>query len=403
MGTQQRSRGRNVVVRRLLSLLAVLALIATACGGASEESTASGDDSFGPLIEDEVFAPAADGDTDVDAETDAVDTDVDVVDASGSDQPAAEVLAFAIQAAEELSYSYEQGLLIDAELLGQRMVLGSDEPFVTGQVNGDDISVNADIGTFMLSMFESLGISANDPIFAGAFDGFGELEMDVWVVDDVVVMDLSAFANTIGDFDPGAANDLAIFADGPISIDIAQLEAFGGAAGSADAASIVGQFGQGAQVTDPADIVAALRNVDALVEAGVGTVNGVAVEVYAAEVAMSDYTEALDQDLTSALEQMGVAGQEFDTDALVTALESVVVDLTISIDDRGYVREIVTEIDMGAFADSMFAEMDDAIVGMEIDMVVETWQTFDNYGEDVDIVAPDAVDRTSELAGLLDS
>lgn len=406
MFTQQRLQTPNGVTRRLLALLAVLALIATACGGSSESETAGSADDFGPLIENDVTAADIVSDN-ADADTDADADDSDATEPSETpvtdDKPAAEVLAFAIQAAEELSYSYEQGLLIDAEFLGQQILMGSDAPFATGQVNGDDMSINADIGTFMVSMFESLGVSANDPAFSGMLDGFSDLELEAWMVDDMVVLDLSDFATTLGELDPAAAGDLALFADGPVSVDLAQLEALGGAAGSTDASAMVGQFAQGAQMTDPADIVAALRNVDALVDAGADTVNGVAVQVYTAQVSFADYADALDQDLTAALDEMGVVDASIDADALVGALESLVVDLTVSIDDDGFVREIVTVVDMGEFANSLFAQMEDGPAGMEFEMVVETWQTFDNYGADFEIVAPDAVDRTSEIAGLLDS
>ncbi len=38
-----------------------------------------------------------------------------------------------------------------------------------------------------------------------------------------------------------------------------------------------------------------------------------------------------------------------------------------------------------------------------IEMTMEMWQNFDNYGAGLVDEAPDAVDRTSELLGLLGS
>lgn len=384
---------------RLLALLAVLALMASACGGSSESETASADGAFGPVVESDLSAVdnTVDGSAD-----DALPADAPSEEPVAVEQPAPEVLAFAIQAAEELSYSYEQGIIINADMLGQRIVMGGDQAFATGLVNGDDVSVNADIGMFMLSMFESMGLSADDPALGGMLDGFRDLEMDIWMVDNTVVMDLSSFASAMGGLDPSASGELGIFMDGPISVDLDQLESLGGVADSTDAAAIVGQFGQGAQITDPADIMEALRSVDALVEAGSDTLNGVAVDVYTAQISFADYAEAVGQDVTSSLEQAGVLDPSVDVDAIVAALESVDADLTISLDGEGYVRELVTLVDMGSFLDAMTADASEVSM-MEIEMVVETWQTFDNYGEDVEIVAPDAVDRTSELAGLLTS
>lgn len=226
--------------------------------------------------------------------------------------------------------------------------------------------------------------------------------MSMWSTDDSVVMDLSSFVDVMGGLDPTTANELAVFRDGPVSIDFNRLRE-SGVDSSVDASALASQFG-GAQVTDPADLVAALASIDQLEEAGTGTVNGFAVEVYTADVSMGDYTEAIGQeglgDLT-ALEGLGLdAG--FD-DSMLEAIENLEVDMTLMVDGEGLVRQVTTTIDMGDIFASIAAEEGGFGLGGDVEMVVETWQTFDNYGDDFDVTPPEAVDVTNEILGLIDS
>ena len=72
-------------------------------------------------------------------------------------------------------------------------------------------------------------------------------------------------------------------------------------------------------------------------------------------------------------------------------LGEVTVDLVVMLDEQGLVRRLVSTIDFGAAANA----------SDPLDVVVETWQNFDNYGEDTGITLPDAEDRTAEIAALL--
>ena len=429
----QGSIPRNTRTRRVLAVLAFLALIATACGGTQTETqTASSpegsDVEYGswntPSEPDE---PAADDGVDARtageaASSDSTDNTIegDALGAPGSTDgmieggavaktPAqtAQVLAYAIQASEELSYSFEQGMSMRMSMLGMDLDIAPDAAFVTGEVSGTDSRVLIDMGAFMESMFESMGMDLSDPLFAGAFGDIDTMTMEFWVVDETMVIDMSGLAASIGDLDPVAAGEFGVFADGPVSIDLGSL----GSLGSTDAAAMVQQFGQGTQVTDPAALVDALRAVDAVTEVGSSDVDGTPVTVYVASLSMAEYYDALGMDIADqlgAMEDFGIdpgSDEAAMVEAMLPAIEELTVDMTIMLDADGLVRRMETGMDMGAMMESMFGELDggDAMGMGDIEIVVHTWQNFDDYGTDITITPPSAVDRTSELAGLIDA
>ena len=367
--------------RRVVAPVALVGLLATACGGADETSTAA------PL--DSVRNTPAESSQPIAESTTA---------AVGS--PSAEVLAFAIQAAEDQTYSFQQGLSMRMNIFGQQLDVATDGPLATGIVSGDDQSINMDIGGFMVAMFESFGLDANDPLFGGALAEFQDIEMDMWVVDDQLVMDFSDFTGAFGDLDPAAASELSIFANGPVSIDLDRLAELGVDQGVA-ASDIANQFGQGVQITDPADIVSALRSVDALNEVGSDVVNGFDVTVYDSTVSLGEFSRAIGQDTSAALGQLG--DLRIDEEAILAELEAIEVEMTIMLDGEGLVRQLITTMDMGSFVSSTLGEHGGFGSSADAEMLIETWQTFDDYGVDFDVVAPEATDVTSELAGLIDS
>lgn len=422
----QGSNPHSGLTRRLLAVLALLSLLGTACGGNTETETSTApavddDTEYGTWGEsDDPDGSEKSGDQ---TKTDAPSTDEstqapslgsvsDPVVTEEVTMPAtpvqtAQVLAYAIQASEELSYTFEQGMSMRMSMLGMDLNIAPEDAFVTGEVSGTDSRVQVDLGTFMTAMFDSMGLDLSDPLFASAFGDLGDMSMEVWIVDSTMVIDMSSLAASLGGMDPAAAAELAIFADGPVSIDLAAL---GGLDGT-DAAALVQQFGQGAQVTDPAALIEALRSVDAVTEVGSSTVGDTPVTVYEASLSIAEYYDALGMDLTDQLgsmEDFGVAPGSDEAamiESMLPALEHLTADMTIMLDANGLVRRMETSMDMGEMMSAMMSEIEDSdLLGLgDLEMTVDTWQNFDDYGTDVTITLPNAVDRTSELTGLLDA
>ena len=451
-------RSTRKTTRLLLALVALLALIASACGGTEATETAA-DQLENAVVEDaavvepvssettidddsDAAAPAQDDVIDEDSGSDDIIEDVAAVDdssagdatdsdegpssdestdaAAGEADPLSQVLAFALEASESQSYSFTQGVAMRMNVAGVDFSIAPNEAYVFGEVEGNTTHIRADIGVIMAATFDSLGIDINEPPFNEIFSDLGGASMEMWTDESTLVMDMSELATFMGGLDPAAGAELDVFADGPVKIDLTQLD-------GVDATMLANQFGQGAQVTDPAQLLQALRDVDAVSETGTDTVNGVAVRVFTADMSMTDYYTALDIDIDGQLEAANLgdlSGAELDlVESILPALEDLKVELIVMIDDQELVRRMETKIDMGAMLEAMFenpdvlgaiaaedgqsvddlqAEMEFALGG-GIEMVVETWQEFDNYGEAFGIVLPDAVDVSSELPELLAS
>lgn len=408
----------NGLTRRLIAVVALLALFGTACGTETDSETttaaATGDDAdYGSWNDSDdsnaTTTKSSDvGDTPSQAPAlGAPDDDPSVPrDAVTPEAPVqtAQVLAYAIQASEELSYSFEQGMSMRMNMLGMDLDISPEGAFVTGEVSGDDSRVLLDLGAFMMATFDSMDIDLSDPLFGGMLGGLESMSMEVWIVDSTMVIDMSGLAGSIAGLDPSAAGELSVFADGPVSIDLAAIS-------GTDTTALVQQFGQGAQLTDPAALLDALRSVDAVTESGSSTVDGTAVTVYEASASMTEYYAALGMDITDqlgAMEQFGVPSSSAETamiESMLPAVAGLTVDMKIMLDADGLVRRIESSMDMGAMMSTMFNDVDGADdLGLgEIAMVVDTWQNFGDYGTAITIAPPAAVDKTSDLIGLLDS
>lgn len=414
-------------MKRLLAVFALVALFATACGSTADTQTdnagidpnaeygswADEDEPVDDAVDNAVSSEASsdDGDSDGPGQTlgspAIADDAVPSVDAPAAPQQTAQVLAYAIEASDTLSYSFEQGLSMQLNMMGINMDISPEAGFITGQVSGDDSYVSVDLGLFMGSMFASMGLDPSDAMFADMFGDLENMTMEVWTTESTLVVDMSSLAASIGSLDPAAAGELALFADGPVSIDLAAIASFGGT----DAADIVQQFGQGAQATDPALFIESLRAVDAVTEVGPSTVGDTPVTVYSATLTMAEYYAALDMEITDqlgALDDFGLSAggaEEALLESMLPALEAQTVEMTIMLDADGLVRRIETDMDLGDMMNAMFSsgEMEGAELLGDMSVQVNTWQDFDNYGDPVTIVVPDAVDRTSEFSGLLDA
>ena len=373
-----------MTLKRLLPALAGVALFATACGSAADQ------------VADEAVPASAESST-IEASTDAAAATPNevIVDA--------EPLAFAIQSIEDSSYSFEQGLTMELDLFGEPVTIGTDGAFVTGQFDDGQSVVNADIGSFIGSVIEPFGIEGDNPLFGPLLEPLTSAELDLWSTEDTIVIDLSEFASAIGVLDPTAATELDLFTNGPVSIDIDQLIELG-VDPTIDGADLASQFG-GAQISGPSDIAAALRAIDVLDDAGTDVVDGVDVSVFTGEVSLAEYVEATGAGVDSQFGPLGNLGLDPSGIDPATALESfddIVVDVTLMIDGDDLVRQVITNIDMTPIFEDL-ADVGGPGLDSEGTFLVESWVTFDNYGADFDIVLPDAVDVTSEIAGQLDS
>lgn len=67
------------------------------------------------------------------------------------------------------------------------------------------------------------------------------------------------------------------------------------------------------------------------------------------------------------------------------------------IDGAGLLRQITTEADIGSFMRHLTA-LDPAQIEAGFELSYTTTQTFDDYDQPVEIVLPEAIDITSELA-----
>lgn len=415
------SNPHSGLTRRLLAVLALLALVGTACGAESESATASA----APAEADVDYGPS-DSSADANTAPEAFESPSgNAAEVASSQAPAlgkageesspptavpapkqtAQVLAYAIEAGEGQSYSFEQGMSIQMNMLGMNLDISPEAAFAVGEVSGGDSRVRVDLGLFMTELFEEMGLDMSNPMFAGAFGDFEVMQMEVWIVDSTMVIDMSSLASSLAGLDPAAASELSVFADGPVSVDLAAI----GGLGTIDATALVQQFGQGAQVTDPAALIGALRAVEAVTETGSSTVGDTEVTVYEASLSMADYYDALGLDVTDqlgSLEDFGVGAgtnQAEMIESMLPGLQELTVDLTIMLDADGLVRRIESHMDMGAMMGSMLSETEGASAVGSTDILVDTWQDFTDYGTDITITAPEAVDRTSELSGLLDA
>ena len=435
--TSNRASGTN---RYWYALLAILAVVASACSGGEVNTAAPAmERSAEEQLADLAAAPAASESESADDSSSApVDEAVAGGDAAGETQPADEpaaadpsaavdelaapmstggstaaVLAFAIENSETISYTFEQGMSMEMSFFGIEMNAVPTEAFITGAVDGDANYVRIDMGIFMEAML-------------GGFEGFGEaapadelgsidlssMVMESWTDGSQQVIDMSAFVASLSAMDPAAATELAPFADGPIAIDASAVAEAQGI----DPGELLAQFETGAQYTDPAQLFEALRGIDAVSEIGTDTVNGDAVTVYAAAMSLAQYTEAMGVDIASQMGGLGDIG--FDPNDpmmadVMSSMDLIPVSVTIMIDENDQVRRLDISIDAAPMFDDLLGSMlgedaSDEDLGalfgdMEISAKIDTWQIFDNYGESVEIVLPPAEDRTEELLALIEA
>jgi len=382
-------------------------------GGEPADEVASTDDTVDGVVTDAADAVEEPvDDTVASADDQAADTVVD------SDSPLAQVLSFAAENSTNQSYSFSQGMAMRMNIAGQQFNIAPEDAYVFGEVENGATHIDMNMGVILGATFEATGLDVSDPAFAEVFSAFDDATIEMWSDENTLVMDMSAFAGAMGGLDPAAANEFALFADGPVSIDLTQVD-------DIDAAQLANQMGQGAQVTDPKEILEAIRSVDSVTEAGTDQVNGVDVQVFNANLTMPQYFEALGQDFNEQLgaANLGELGGDSDAAAAEAALEAlneVEVGLIVMVDGDDLVRRMEIGLDMGAMLEAMFSNPDflevlaaeegqtveelqtemDQVLGGGLEMRIDTWQEFDNYGDSFGITFPDAVDVTDQVDQL---
>ena len=401
------SRG-GFSARVLLALVSVLGLVATACGGgyegptevvnaegvektgwgapvvpaeAADRSADADDEPFrtlgAPDTEDDDAQPPADGDGDGDGDG-AVDETV-----------AASVLAYVIENTEGVSYSFEQGFGMTVDLGGESIVIGVDDPYVFGEVDGGDSHVRADLGVLLTATFESLGIDPNDPELGGFGAALASASFDVWTEGDVMTLDVADFVSAMEQIEPGSMTGLGALSDGPVSVDLSALD-------DIDAWSITQALGDGSQVVDPSALVDALRAVESVTEVGRDSINGRDVTVYAGSLSMADYFAAMGQDLDgqlAVLDDVGGGVEAGLVDVVAEGMAAIDVHVTVMVDGSNMLRRMETVMNMGEMFGSLAYEAD-------IEMSVSVWQEFDEYGKSFDLEPPAAVDVTDQFSSL---
>lgn len=396
--------------RRLVALLGLVALIATGCSqdsgevdslAAESDGTSEVTDVAGSLESDGVAGQGLSG------SIGAVSTDVDgphLVAPSAEATKMVEALAFASESSAELSYSFAQGMAMDLALFGLEFEVSSDGPYAVGQVDGSMSHLEANVGSFMEAAIASFGLDLDDPMVSELFGEFDGLDMEVWTNESTIVIDMSSLG-AAADF----SGQLEIFANGPISIDLDQLE------GRDDLSlgSLVDQFGDGAQITEPAAILDLLQSLDAATEVGESTIDGTPVTLYVGSMSMSAYYGGLGIDVQrqlSSLEDYGLdlgSSSETVVDSIRPILDEVPVQVTVMVDGDGLVRRTEVLLDMAPMIDAALevqaAHGQSSFDPGAMSILVTVWQDYNEYGADHEIVSPDAADITAEFAALLAS
>lgn len=400
--------------RLLVCLVALMSLVASACGGGSESAGELRSSSLQPESASEpvpwnvepAIAPAPEASEDT--------ADASTVDRSahspGEDVPLTEVLALAFAAPESLSYTFTQGISMDMEMPGLGgFEIAPSSPVATGEVQGTRTHIMMDMGVLFEEMFADLGAGAAIP------PGMENAKIEIWGDETTLVMDMSSFTDTLGAMDPMDSGEAALFADGPVRIDLSQLPGLTGS-------EFASQYVQGTQVVDPALLLQSLRSVDAIEHVGALSHNGRTVDQYDASITMAQYYDALGIDIAAQLDMVGgITGSAEDEamfSALFAAMSDLSVELRILIDEEQLIRRLEVEIDMqplmvAIFEDETVLELmaqeqgatveemgsTAAILG-DMRYVVGTWQEFDNYGGALEIEFPEATDITSEFTEL---
>jgi len=369
--------------RRTRAGLVALALLATGCGGDSVESTNLSSSIEAPGVSSKQ-APVQDAIEDVDANTagEIAEVPIEALDLTT-------VLAFALDASEQESFTFTQGLAINIGPSGAPTA--ESGPYAFGEVVNGQTHVRVDLETFVR---ESMGSLAAFGLGPGDLVG---QEFDVWSDTETLTMDLTKI-DIMGE----TAQPLT---DGPISVRVDDET-------SVDLNAVARQFGQGSQITDPGAMFSALQSLSEGREVGPAMLGDIAVTVYATTLTVAEYYNAIGasaEDQLSTIKSLGLAESEAEAiSELIPLLESLDMNAEISVDADGRVRRVstsldVTEVVVALFESSVELSGTDgepqvdigALFGPDgLGVELRNWQEFHDYGVAPAIVVPEAEDVT---------
>ncbi len=413
--------------RFLLALLALIALLGSACSNTTETNTAGNRDvvvrtpptesdksaDAGSSIVDDSTAtndPVKEGPSDAIVKLPAKNEPTPIVkDPAAVAVPSSGVLAAALSQTDENSFSFDMGMNMNMNMMGMSMVMAPEEPLMTGSVSGDRMHAVMDMSVMMqgTTVTDEQGI----PVPMGPMDEFDDLQLEMWFDGTVMTIDMS----TMAALDPAVTGAAA---RGPVSFDLNELgDSFGVDEVTSEMLGDAGMF-SGMGSMDPAEIGNILRGLDSVVEAGRAEVDGRAVTVYSGSVSMADYTEAMGEDIWSELGQMDDMGSPEELAAMVSAIESLDIEMTVMVDDDDLLRRFEMFIDMGPMFEAMLGgaqtfepgaealtdedefgqALEEAFAAMfaDLDMTMFTWMEFYDYGESFVFSPPAAVDLTDD-------
>lgn len=328
-----------------------------------------------------------------------------------------EVLAYAMENSTTQSYSFEQGMAMRLNIGGEALVVAPKTPLVTGVVQGEQSQMTADLSAFVLDTMVSSGIDPLSTEYAEAQRLAEQLHFDMWTDGSVVTMDMSSLAAILPQFGESISGT-GFLTEGPISIDTATADG--------DHMALANSLGMDASTIDPQRLADALRTLDDVHASGVDNIGSNKVAVYSGQLSMEQWFEIAGQSLDDADSMWGelaTGDAESSTAmlrAMTVALEALDVDVVIMIDGEALMRRLEISIDMTPLIQVLFtdpdvmlamaaesgvtvAELRDStrLMTRNLDMSMDVWQNFNDYGEPFEIEIPEATDVTGQYASLL--
>ncbi|MDH3705358.1 MAG: hypothetical protein OES57_04790 [Acidimicrobiia bacterium] len=370
-------------IRVLVPLLALLALVATACGSGSLQDVASDDGSTPTTVSE---APPAGDDAGPDEPTpDPTTTDPDddpssttapaTTEQPATSDPETARLEQIARSAQDESFRGEMFMTMSMGAEGFEFDMGSPTaPLARISFDGDETGMNMDLGVLLGDLFSSLGA------FGLGDDDLGfdpaDFTMEMVMTDDAMYLH-SPFLGVPGA--TGAESWMQAAADGWISISLDGLT-------SSEALADFGEISGLGSTAGVDQYFALLENVDGVEPLGPSQVRGNDVEGYRVTVSIEEL-----------MALQGASAEEMLGAEFVDLFEDFAYTFDVFIDADGRLHAIDIIMDDSLF-ESLGDELGDSMPGdfsFEMSMRLEL---FDHGSSEIDVVVPfGAVDVTDEF------